>query len=411
MQMAAPEPIAGDHVRHRSLGLALVVLALMVEGFDLQTANLAGPSIMAQFGISRAQLGPLLSASLFGILIGATLVAPLGDRIGRKRVVVIASAAYGVLSLVAAFASSVEQLAILRFLIGIGLGAVMPNGLAMAGAMYDARSHASVTAFAGIGITLGGAVAGMTASRVLPVYHWQGLFVVGGVLPLIIAAIIALALRDVREPVVSGAADVPRGSLAAILAPSIRTTTIVVWLMFMCVALNVHLLASWIPLLMKGSGLSTANAALVTAGYHGGGVLGGIAASLMLRRAGWHIVAIFAAGAALTMLILALMPASTSVTILLIPCAGFFVTGIQNGVNGAASALYPANCRSTGLGWALGVARIGAIMGPMVGTLAAIAGVDHDQRFFLIPAVPLALVLVLAIIVSRRVARMSAEQA
>ncbi|MEP7006710.1 MAG: MFS transporter [Sphingomonas bacterium] len=406
--MAAPEPIAGDQVRHRSLGLALVVLALMVEGFDLQTANLAGPSIMAQFGISRAQLGPLLSASLFGILIGATLVAPLGDRIGRKRVVVIASAAYGVLSLVAAFASSVEQLAILRFLIGIGLGAVMPNGLAMAGAMYDARSHASVTAFAGIGITLGGAVAGMTASRVLPAYHWQGLFVVGGVLPLIIAAIIALALR---EPKVRAAADVPRGSLAAILAPSIRTTTIVVWLMFMCVALNVHLLASWIPLLMKGSGLSTANAALVTAGYHGGGVLGGIAASLMLRRAGWHIVAIFAAGAALTMLILALMPASTGVTILLIPCAGFFVTGIQNGVNGAASALYPANCRSTGLGWALGVARIGAIIGPMVGTLAAIAGVDHDQRFFLIPAVPLALVLVLAIIVSRRVARTSAEQA
>lgn len=406
--MAAPEPIAGDHVRHRSLGLALVVLALMVEGFDLQTANLAGPSIMAQFGISRAQLGPLLSASLFGILIGATLVAPLGDRIGRKRVVVIASAAYGVLSLVAAFASSVEQLAILRFLIGIGLGAVMPNGLAMAGALYDAPRHASVTAFAGIGITLGSAVAGMTASWVLPAYHWQGLFVVGGVLPLIIAAIIALALREPKMP---AAADVPRGSIAAILAPSIRTTTIVVWLMFMCVALNVHLLASWIPLLMKGAGLSTGNAALVTAGYHGGGVLGGIVASLLLRRAGWHSVAIFAAGAALTMLTLALMPASTAMTILLIPCAGFFVTGIQNGVNGAASDLYPASARSTGLGWALGVARIGAIMGPMVGTLAAIAGVDHDQRFFLIPAVPLALVLVLAIIVSRRVGWSSSGQA
>lgn len=409
--MAPPEPTAGDHVRHRSLGLALVVLALMVEGFDLQTANLAGPSIMAQFGISRAQLGPLLSASLVGILIGSTLVAPLGDRFGRKRVVVIASAAYGVLSLVAAFAWSVEQLAILRFLIGIGLGAVMPNGLAMAGAMYDARRHASATAFAGIGITLGGAVAGMTASKVLPAYHWQGLFVVGGVLPLIIAAIIALALRDVRDPTESAAADVPRGSIAAILAPAIRTTTIVVWLMFMCVALNVHLLASWIPLLMKGSGLSTANAALVTAGYHGGGVLGGIAASLLLRRAGWHIVAIFAAGAALTMLTLALLPASTAMTILLIACAGFFVTGIQNGVNGAASDLYPASSRSTGLGWALGVARIGAIMGPMVGTLAAIAGVDHDQRFFMIPAAPLALVLVLAIVVSRRVGHGAPQQA
>ena len=407
--MARSEPEGGGPASRRTLGLFLVILALMVEGFDLQTANLAGPSIIAQFGISRSQLGPLLSASLFGILIGATLIAPFGDRFGRKRIIVIASAAYGMLSLTAAAATSVGQLAVLRFLIGIGLGAVMPNGLAMAGALYDARRHASATAFAGIGITLGSAVAGITAARVLPVYHWQGLFVVGGVLPLLIAAIIAVALREVRPTADTASIGTSPGGLGIILAPALRGTTIITWLMFVCVALNVHLLASWIPLLMKGAGHSAAGAAWVTTGFHVGGVLGGIVASLLLRRAHWHAVAIFAGCAALTMLTLALLPAAAGITILLIACAGFFVTGIQNGLNGAASDIYPAGCRATGLGWGLGVARIGAIMGPMVGTLAAVTGVDRDQRFFLIPAGPLLLVLLLAIIVSRRVGRRATE--
>lgn len=402
--MAATEPAAGNPPHQRTLGLVLVILALMVEGFDLQTANLAGPSIITAFDITRAQLGPLLSASLFGILVGATLVAPLGDRYGRKRVVVIASATYGLLSLMAAASTSVEQLAVLRFLIGIGLGVVMPNGLAMAGALYEGPRHASATAFAGIGITLGGVVAGMTAARVLPAYHWQGLFIVGGILPLIIAAIIAAALREVT-PAADRKAQKPRGTIGVILAPTMRATTLIVWLMFVFIALNIHLLASWIPLLMKGSGLSTSGAALVTSGFHAGGVAGGIVASLWLRRAGWHAVAVFAGGAALTMLALALLPVGGAVTVLLIACAGFFVTGIQNGVNGTASALYPPENRATGLGWALGVARTGAIMGPMVGSLASLAGLDQGGHFFLIPAATLLIVLGLASLVARRVGR------
>ena len=400
--MAPSEPQARGSAGQRAWGLFLVILTLTVEGFDLQTANLAAPSILTQFGIDRSQLGPLLSASLFGILIGATLVAPLGDRFGRKRIVVTASVFYGFLSLAAAAAGSVWQLAALRFLIGIGLGAVMPNSLAMAGALYGGRAHASATAFAGIGITLGSAVAGMTAARLLPLYHWQGLFVAGGVPPLLIAAAVALALREgppERRPEVIASKP---GSLAILFAPSIRVTTIIAWLIFVCVALNVHLLASWIPLLMKGAGLSAAGAAWVTTGFHAGGVAGGIVASLLLRRAGWLAVAIFAGCAAATMLTLAFVPEGGTTTIALIACAGFFVTGLQNGVNGAASDLYPAASRATGLGWALGVARIGAILGPWVGTLAAAAGLDRDQHFFMIPAGPLLLVLLLATILSRR---------
>jgi AAHS family 4-hydroxybenzoate transporter-like MFS transporter len=149
----------------RATGFLLVMPALVVEGFDLQSANFAGPSIAAHFGIDRSRLGPLLSASLAGVLVGSTLVAPLGDRFGRKRIVVLASAAFGLLSLLAANGASIEQLVGLRFLIGIGLGGVMPNGLALAGEMFSQRRHASMIALAGIGITTGGVVAGVAAAR------------------------------------------------------------------------------------------------------------------------------------------------------------------------------------------------------------------------------------------------------
>jgi MFS transporter, AAHS family, 4-hydroxybenzoate transporter len=397
----------GDHchsgdessVGTRGIGFLLVMLALVVEGFDLQSANFAGPSIAADFGIDRSRLGPLLSASLVGILVGSTLVAPLGDRFGRKRIVVSASAAFGLLSLLAANAASIEQLVGLRFLIGIGLGAVMPNGLALAGEMFSQRRHASMIALAGIGITMGGVMAGVAAARLLPVYGWRGLFVAGGILPLVIAAVVALLLKEpaaAQQLRVGSEGGHRRGSVAAILSPALRSTTITIWLIFVGVLLNVHLLSSWIPLLMKESGLSTAGAAWVTAAFHMGGVLGGVCASLALARGGWRTVAAFAAGAAVTMAILALINTTAAGSIALIVVAGFCMTGTQNAINGSAGGAYPIQHRATGLGWALGIGRLGSIIGPLVGALAAVLDWDRDHRFYAIPVIPLVLVVLLA---------------
>src|SRR5579872_4313833 len=126
------------------LRFLLVMLALVVEGFDLQAANFAGLSIAADFRMARSALGPLLSASLVGILVGSTQIAPLGDRFGRKRILVLASVAFGALSLVSAMAGSPTQLIVLRFLVGIGLGGVMPNGLALAGEQFSQERQASM---------------------------------------------------------------------------------------------------------------------------------------------------------------------------------------------------------------------------------------------------------------------------
>lgn len=390
----------------------LVMLALAVEGFDLQAVNFAGPSIAADFGMARSRLGPLLSASLVGILVGSTQIAPLGDRFGRKRVLVLATAAFGVLSLVAATAGSDSQLIVLRFLIGIGLGGVMPNGLALAGEQFSRERQASMIGLVGIGISLGAVAAGVTAARVLPSYGWRGLFVVGGILPLVIALLVALALPEgstARESraVASPEASTRRGSVKAILQPPMRSMTIMIWLIFIGTTLNFYLLSGWIPVLMKGSGWSIAGAAWVTAAFHMGGVVGGVCASLALARGGWSTATIFLGGAALTMAVLAFAQPGAIETVVFIVAAGFCSTGTLNAINGATGGAYPPHLRSTGLGWALGTGRIGSILGPLVGSLAALVNLDRNDRFFVIPVIPLILVMLLAIQLSRQTSRAS----
>jgi AAHS family 4-hydroxybenzoate transporter-like MFS transporter len=400
---SSQESSAGRQV----LRFLLVMLALVVEGFDLQAANFAGPSIATDFGISRSHLGPLLSASLVGILVGSTQIAPLGDRFGRKRILVLASAAFGALSLVAATAASTSQLLVLRFLIGIGLGAVMPNGLALAGEQFSRERQASMIGLVGIGISMGGVAAGVTAARLLPSYGWRGLFAVGGILPLVIALIIALALPESssgREGRTEAGpeATARRGGVSAILQPEMRSMTLMIWLIFIGATLNFYLLSGWIPLLMRGSGWSIAGAAWVTAAFHMGGVVGGVCASLALVRGGWSTATIFIGAGALTMFVLAFAHPGAVETVGFIVAAGFCTTGTLNAINGATGGAYPFHLRSTGLGWALGTGRVGSILGPLVGSLAAVVNLDRNNHFFVIPAIPLIAVMLLAIQLSRQ---------
>ena len=395
--------------------LLLLMLALVVEGFDLQAANFAGPSIAADFGIDRSRLGPLLSASLLGVLVGSTQIAPLGDRFGRKRIVVLCSAAFGVLSLIAAMAGSIPQLIVLRILIGIGLGGVLPNGLALAGETFRRERQASMIGLVGIGITMGGVVAGVTAARLLPMYGWRGLFAVGGVLPLVIALVVALALPEAstaRETCAAPSVDGParRSGVTVILQPPLRSLTIMIWLIFVGVTLNFYLLSGWIPLLMKQSGWSMAGAAWVTSAFHMGGVVGGICASLALVRGGWWTVAAFMAGAAIMMIMLAFAATGAFGNVVLLVISGFCVTGTLNAINGATGGTYPVHLRSTGLGWALGIGRIGSILGPLVGSLAALVDLDRSNHFFVIPVIPLILVMLLAIRLARQTSRVRVHQ-
>jgi MFS transporter, AAHS family, 4-hydroxybenzoate transporter len=185
--------------------------------------------------------------------------------------------------------------------------------------------------------------------------------------------------------------------------------TLAMWLIFIAVLMCIYLLSGWIPLLLNQAGYSARASALIGAAYQGGGVLGGVVASLMLHRRGWDVVALFAALACVSLSLLAWGPSSTVLLAIGVVAAGFCVTGTQNAINGAGGASYPAEIRSTGLGWALGVGRLGAIAGPLVGSVAIVLGMTEARHLFALALVPLGLAAFAALWLRRRVAHVAAS--
>lgn len=371
------------------LHFTLILLALVIEGFDLQAANFAAPDVLDSFGRARAEAGPFLSASLVGVLVGAALVGPLGDRVGRKRVIIACCVGYGLLTLLSVAAQSFMQLVALRFLIGIGLGGVLPNALALAGELAKPAHRARAMALVGIGITFGGVVAGLVAAQLIPEYGWQGLFVVGGLLPLVIALILLAALPESTALQTERQVGAERPGVRTLFARGMASRTLAVWLIFASVLMCVYLLSGWIPLLMNDSGFSPEQAAVIGSAYHAGGVVGGVIASLLLTRRGWPVVVLFAGAAAFTLIVLGAREWSTVAVMALIVLVGLFVTGTQNAINGAGGNAYPAHTRATGLGWALGIGRLGSIAGPLVGSMAIVIGLTEPRHLFFVPVVPM----------------------
>ena len=384
-----------------ALSLAIIVFALIVEGFDLQAANLAGPAIVTAFGVTPAQMGPVLSASLAGVLLGAILIGPLGDRLGRRKIIVGSCMAYGLVSIVTVWAQTIWQLTALRFFVGVGLGGMLPNALALAGQIAGSKFRATATGMVGIGITFGGVVAGIVSARFMAAYGWQIMFLVGGVLPLVAAVLARLTLpAGLPEP--AEREVVEKLGVRRLLSADFRAQTLAVWTIFALVLMSVYLLNAWIPLVTRAAQFSLEDSAWLTTAYHSGGTLGGIAASLLLAWNRWKTAGAFAIFGALVLAITGASAGPTLGLTLLIVAAGFFVTGTQNAINGAAGSAYPETVRSAGLGWALGIGRVGSIAGPLVGAAVASAGTFAPHEFFFIPVVPLAVAALLALWLTRR---------
>ncbi len=387
--------------RKRLTAMALLVLALVVEGYDLQAANFAAPDLVASFGVTRSALGPLLSASLAGLFLGAVLLAPLGDRFGRKTVIIAAGFGYGVFSLACAASPTLPWLFAARFAVGIGLGAVLPNALVLAGELAPARLQASAAGLAGIGITIGAVLAGVISAQLLPAFGWRSLFIVGGILPIVVTVVLIFGLPESLPSNPRSAEEKLRlGRSPAIwdlIRPPLLPTTICIWALFALVLMTVYLLGGWIPLLLSDSGLSQRHAAYLAAGYHLGGVVGGICASALLSRLRWPTVALFAFLGAAALAALAAGVGTAPFLATLIVVAGLGVTGTQNAANGSASSAYPTGIRAAGLGWALGFGRCGSVAGPLVGSWAISLGFEHPNQFFAVAIGPMAVAALIAL--------------
>jgi AAHS family 4-hydroxybenzoate transporter-like MFS transporter len=323
-----------------------------------------------------------------------------------------------------------SSLVVLRFLTGLGLGSALPNAIGLASEYAPHKHRALVVMFVGSGVSLGAIGAGIAATQLVAPFGWRAVFVVGGILPLVLAVLLARwlpesirfaallpsrrgeAKRLLRKikPELGDDFEImshgPEGGKATVLdlfADGRALATLCLWVAFFMSLLNVYLAINWLPTSLEASGYTDAQASAMTTLYHVGGVVGTYAIGLLMDRLGAHrmvLVALLLAGVGFyTFATATEMQQWTTAAILAL--AGVGVIGGQVGANALATITYPVAMRATGLGWALGVGRVGSIVGPTIIGLMLARAADA-RSVYLWCLAPIAIGMVAIALLQRR---------
>jgi AAHS family 4-hydroxybenzoate transporter-like MFS transporter len=383
-----------------------------LDGFDNATINYAAPVIAPQWGVALPAFGGVFGAGLFGLMLGALSAGPLADRFGRKRVIIVSTLIFSLFALLTTQAQSIEQLSVLRFLTGIGVGGLMPNSIALTAEYAPRRIRATVIAVMFLGFPLGAGGGGFLASAIIPALGWRSLFVLGGVLPLVLAVIALFFLpesirflvtrgthprevarllnRLTRSARFSGAESyaIEEQRLAGfsvwhLLTEGRAINTVLLWITFFCNLLVLYFLSSWLPSVLNESGVPL-DASLRLAGLQSlGGIVGTIVLGPIVDRYGAPgIVTALFVGVAACVFVIGVAGSTIALLALSITAVGICSIGSQSFINVMSASVYPTAIRSTGVGWALGVGRIGAIIGPVIGGFLLAAHVSPTNLFF-----------------------------
>jgi MFS transporter, AAHS family, 4-hydroxybenzoate transporter len=388
--------------------IAWAALVALIDGYDIGAIAVAAPELVKEWHVERSALGPALSASLIGILIGSGIFGFVGDRYGRKAAMVGSLIVFGVFTWVAAYTATLEQMFWLRLLAGIGLGGVIPNIVAINAESAPRKLRGMLAVLAVAFVPLGGCIPGIVAALLVPAYGWQILFLIGGIGPLVIAAAVLIwapesikymALHEHQRPrmerliaainpgfpvppnarfVIEDEHQYPGFNPAYLFGGGLALITPLLWLLFALNLMGFYFLASWTPTLLTAAHLPPATAALAATSIQIGGFVGSVLLSGWINRHGFSAIALLlvlavpavgAIGYAGTASQAALM-ATTFI-------AGFFVLGVQSGINVCGALIYPTSLRANGSGWELGIGRFGSIVGPIVGALFVALPVEH----------------------------------
>ncbi|MCY1492293.1 3-(3-hydroxy-phenyl)propionate transporter [compost metagenome] len=362
--------------RRSRLTILLCFIVALIEGLDLQSAGIAAAGIRAAFNLDPTMMGWMFSSSIIGLLPGAFLGGCIADRIGRKKVLVAAVILFGVFSLWTAYAGSLNSLLAARFLTGLGLGAALPNLIALCAEAVEEHQRSTAISIMYCGVPLGGAAAalvGMAAGEA-----WQWVFIVGGIAPLAIAPLMLLMLPEStafsRQ---QDAASQGRPSTVAALCGEGRTrVTLSLWVSYFFTLTVMYMLLNWLPSLLLGLGFSKPQAGLVQMIFNIGGALGSLLGGVLLDRFRRTPVVL----SIYTGLLLALAGIGLSQSVVAMAAAGFaagaFVMAAQLVLYALAPAYYPTLVRATGVGAAVAIGRLGSVSGPLAAgqILAAGAG-------------------------------------
>jgi AAHS family 4-hydroxybenzoate transporter-like MFS transporter len=391
-------------------------VVLILDGFDAQSLGFLAPSIAKSLHVRISTFGPIFGAALFGLMIAAMISGPIADRWGRKWTVIISSLMFGAFTILTARSVSFNELLAFRFLTGLGLGGAMPNVVSLTSEYAPKRLVPVFVSMLFCGMPAGALLGSMVGAVMLPRFGWQSVLYIGGVLPFVIALILIKVLPEsVRFLSVRGANPEKIRAILVSISPDLAEVpirdasdenearkgmpvkhlftegralgTLLLWIPYFMNLLIIYFIVSWLPALLQQSELPVSagiNAIVLFS-------LGGIAGSLLEGRLMTWLGAIFllAVEFGISTLLIGSLAFTVSLSLIMTITfvLGLTVQGAQAGLNALVAAFYPTAIRSTGVGWALGVGRIGSIVGPVLaGSLLSIGW--HPRQIFLAGAIP-----------------------
>jgi AAHS family benzoate transporter-like MFS transporter len=388
--------------------LVWCTLIILFDGYDLVIFGVVLPKLMEQWQLSPVEAGALGSSALFGMMIGAMGFGMLADRLGRKTGIIVCVVLFSTVTVITGMAATPLQFAVLRFAAGLGIGGVMPNVVALLTEYAPRRSRSTMVAVMFSGYAIGGMTSAALGIWIVPAFGWPAMFYLAAapllLLPLMIRALpesAAVLLRRGREGEVRrvlaavglGRADNPdavlmapaeapaRAPLVEVFRERRALSTLMFWTAFFMCLLMVYALGFWLPKLMTlaGYGLKSSLAFLMVLNM--GAIIGAIGGAWVADRSNLRAVLLAYFGTAAVSLGLLGFDSPTWVLYALIAIAGATTIGSQTLLYAYAAQFYPAAIRSTGIGWASGIGRTGAILGPLLaGGLLALA-LPHHLNF------------------------------
>jgi AAHS family 4-hydroxybenzoate transporter-like MFS transporter len=416
--------------RYQLLIAILCAMVLFMDGFDAQAMGFVAPALIDQLQIARASLGPVFSSGLVGIMIGALVFGPLADRFGRKPVLVFCTVLFGACSLLTATATSLPSLLVYRLITGFGLGGAMPNAVALTSEFMPKRSRATAVTLMFVGFSIGAAVGGFVAAGLMARFGWQSVFVTGGVIPFAIAVLlIALLPESIRFLLMKGGEDRRIAQSLSRIAPGVSPDlarslvieerpaqefvvkqlftagrapmTLLMWVIFFMSLLDLYFLNAWLPTVIHDAGIVIEQAIVLTALFQVGGAVGSLIMGRLLDRfLSFGVLACAYLSAGVFVFFIGAAGKSVALLAITIFAAGCGVIGGQSSANALSAEFYPTPMRATGVGWALGIGRVGSIIGPLLG--GALLTLQHEtRRVFWAAAIPVLIASAAGFVASR----------
>jgi MFS transporter, AAHS family, 4-hydroxybenzoate transporter len=383
-----------------------------LDGFDNGAIGFVVPVIAPLWHVSPPDFKEVFAAGLFGLMIGALASGPIADRVGRKRVILVSTLIFGGFALATVWAQSIGQLYLLRFITGLGVGGLMPNAIALTAEYAPRRIRNTVTAIMFLGFALGAGGGGFVGASVIPSYGWQALFVIGGTLPLVLLPIVYFALPESIRFLVSRGGrpgEVARllNRLAGratyqatnsfvisevhlhgftvrhLLNEGRATNTVLLWIVFFCNLLVIYFMSTWLPTILREADVPLGTALSISGAMPWGGIASTLLLGPIVDRIGAPpVVTVLYVCAAIFVVAIGLLGGNVPLLWIAVVGCGACIIGGQSFINVMAATLYPTAIRSTGVGWALGVGRTGAIVGPLIAGFLLAAHFTPKNLFF-----------------------------